>query len=72
MRDCFAPNFSSFGRVKVEDSEHIWHFVKAFGRSFSLTLLEVGAEDACAMASHQTFRRSEESKLKTVSTCGTL
>ena len=42
------------------------------GRSFSLTLLEVGAEDECAIASHQTFRRSEESKLKTVSTCGTL
>ena len=33
MRDCFAPNFSSFGRVKVEDSEHMWHFVKALGRS---------------------------------------
>ena len=31
MRDCFAPNFSSFGRVKVEDSEHMWHLVKALG-----------------------------------------
>ena len=55
MRDCFAPNFSSFGRVKVEDSEHMWDVVKAFSRSFSLTLLEVGAEDAFAMASHQPF-----------------
>ena len=45
---------------------------EGLGRSFSLTLLEVGAEDELAMASHQTFRRSEESKLKTVSTCGTL
>ena len=45
---------------------------EGLGRSLSLTLLEVGAEDACAIASHQTFRRSEESKLKTVSTCGTL
>ena len=45
---------------------------EGLGRSFSLTLLDVGAEDACAIASHQTFRRSEESKLKTVSTCGTL
>ena len=42
---------------------------EGLGRSFSLTLLEVGAEDACAIASHQTFRRAEESKLKTVSTC---
>ena len=29
--DCFAPNYSPFGRVKVEDSEHMWHFVKALG-----------------------------------------
>ena len=72
MRDCFAPNFSSFGRVKVEDSEHMWRRCEGLGRSFSLTLLDVGAEDACAIASYQTFRRSEESKLKTVSTCGTL
>ena len=28
---------------------------EGLGRSFSLTLLEVGAEDACAIASHQTF-----------------
>ena len=32
MRDCFAPNFSSFGRVKVEDSEHMWDVVKACER----------------------------------------
>ena len=31
VRDCYAPNFSSFGRVIVEDSEHMWHFVKALG-----------------------------------------
>ena len=31
MCDGFAPNLSSFGRVKVEDSEHMWHFVKALG-----------------------------------------
>ena len=34
---------------------------EGLGMSFSLTLFEVGAEDACAIASHQTFRRSEES-----------
>ena len=45
---------------------------EGLGRSFTLTLLEVGAEDACAIASHQTIRRSEESKFKTASTCGTL
>ena len=28
MRDCLAPNCSSFGRVKVEDSERMWDFVK--------------------------------------------
>ena len=37
---------------------------EGLGRSFSLTLLEVGAEDACAIASHQTFRRSEEFKVE--------
>ena len=28
---------------------------EGLGRSFSLTLLEVGAEDACVIASHRTF-----------------
>ena len=31
MSDGFAPNLSSFGRVQVEDSEHMWHFVKELG-----------------------------------------
>ena len=31
MRDGVAPNLSSFGRVKVEDIEHMRHFVKALG-----------------------------------------
>ena len=31
MRDGVAPNLSSFGRVKVEDSEYMWDFVKALG-----------------------------------------
>ena len=31
MRDCFASNFSSFGRVIVEDSERMWDVVKALG-----------------------------------------
>ena len=31
MRDCFAPNPSSFGRVQVEDSEHMEDVVKELG-----------------------------------------
>ena len=30
VSDCFAPNFSSFGRIKFENSEFMWQFLKAF------------------------------------------
>ena len=30
VSDCFAPNFSSFGRIKFEKSEFMWQFLKAF------------------------------------------
>ena len=30
VSDCFAPNFSSFGRIKFENSDFMWQFLKAF------------------------------------------
>ena len=30
VSDCYAPNFSSFGRIKFETSEFMWQFLKAF------------------------------------------
>ena len=30
VSDCFAPNFSSFGRIKFESCEFMWQFLKAF------------------------------------------
>ena len=30
VTDCYAPNFSSFGRVKFETSDDMWKFLKAF------------------------------------------
>ena len=30
VSDCFVPNFSSFGRIKFENSEFMWQFLKAF------------------------------------------
>ena len=37
VSDCFAPNFSSFGRIKFETSDDMWKFLKAFkGHRFNL------------------------------------
>ena len=30
VSDCYAPNFSSFGRIKFETSDDMWKFLKAF------------------------------------------
>ena len=36
VSDCFAPNFSSFGRIKFETCDDMWKFLKAFkGHKFN-------------------------------------
>ena len=37
VSDCFAPNFSSVGRVEFENRKFMWKFLKAFkGHRFML------------------------------------
>ena len=36
VSDCYAPNFSSFGRIKFETCDDMWKFLKAFkGHKFN-------------------------------------
>ena len=66
MRDCFAPNFSSFGRVKVEDSEHMWDVVKAWeGHHISMRhRLRRKQSNSDTNASNKTYLKEIQEKRK--------